>query len=99
MKHLLRLLHGELALENAFWNWAVFGGLIVNIVSSGLFLFLIMADRLIWAFIAGYAFSVPYNIIVTVGVWHSAGRYTGERRWAGLARVVTVAGMILLSVT
>ena len=99
MKHLFRLLQGELALENAFWKWAVFGGLIVNMVSSGLFLFLIMADRPIWAFIAGYAFSVPYNVIVSVGVWRSAGRYTGERRWADLTRIVTVVGMILLSVT
>ena len=99
MKHLFRLLQGELALENAFWNWAVFGGLLINVASSALFLFLIMSDRPISAFIVGYAFSVPYNAIVTVGVWRSAERYTGERRWADLARTVTVIGMILLSVT
>jgi len=58
-----------------------------------------MADRPIAAFILGYALSVPYNILVTVGVWRSAERYTGERKWADLARIVTIAGMILLSVT
>ena len=99
MKHLFRLLQGELALENVFWNWAVLGGLIINVVSSALFLFLIMADRPISALIVGYAFSVPYNVMVSVGVWRSAGRYAGERRWADLARIVTVVGMILLSVT
>ena len=99
MKHLYRLWHGELALDNVFWNWAVFGGLIINVASSALFLFLIMGDRPILALIAGYAFSVPYNIAVLVGVWRSADRYTGERRWADLARTVTVVGMILLSVT
>ncbi len=99
MKHLFRLLHGELTLENAFWNWAIFGGLIINVTSTALFLFLIMANRPISALIAGYAFSVPYNIIVTVGVWRCAERYTGERRWADLARMVTVVGMIVLSVT
>ena len=99
MKHLFRLLQGELALENAFWNWAVFGGLIINVSSSALFLFLIMADRPNSALIVGYAFSVPYNVIVSVGVWRSAGRYAGDRRWANLARIVTVIGMILLSVT
>ena len=98
MKHLFRLLQGELALENAFWNWAVFGGLIVNVVSTALFLFLIMADRPISAFIVGYAFPVPYNAIVLVGVWRSAGRFAGERRLADLARIVTVIGMVLLSV-
>ena len=37
--------------------------------------------------------------IVAVGVWRSAARYKGDRHWAELARVVTVAGMIVLSVT
>lgn len=99
MKRLSRLWRGELALENAFWNWAVFGGLAVNVSSSALFLLLITADRLIFALIAGFAFSVPYNIAVAVGVWRSAERYAGDRRWAELARTVTVIGAILLSVT
>ncbi len=99
MKHLQRLWQGELALDNAFWNWAVLGGLVVNFTTSALFLFLITADRLIPALIAGYAVSVPYNFIVAVGVWRSAERYTGERRWAELARLVTVVGAILFSVT
>ena len=98
MKHLFRLLQGELALENAFWNWAVFGGLIVNVVSTALFLFLIMVDRPISALIVGYAFPVPYNAIVLVGVWRSAGRFAGERRLADYARIVTVIGMVLLSI-
>ena len=99
MKHLYRLWQGKLALEDAFWNWAVFGGLIVNLSSSVIFLFLIMADRAALAFIIGYGFSVPYNVIVSVAVWRSAGRYSGERRWADLARMVTIIGMILLSIT
>lgn len=99
MNRLLRLLRGELALEDAFWNWAVLGGLLVNVASSALFLFLIVADRPIAALLVGYVLSVPYNVIVTVGVWRSAARYDGERRWADLARIVTVVGMILLSVT
>ncbi len=98
MKNLCRLWHGELTLQNAFWNWAVFGGLIINVVCGALFLFLIMADRPISAFIIGYAFPVPYNVIVLVGVWRSAGRFPGERRLADYARIVTVVGMVLLSV-
>jgi hypothetical protein len=78
-----RLWRGELALDNAFWNWAVIGGLAVNLTSS----------------IAGYIFSVPYNIFVSVGVWRSAERYTGERKWAELAQIVTLVGMVLLTVT
>lgn len=99
MKHLRRLWHGELELENAFWNWAVIGGLLVNLPSSALFLFLVSADRPILAVIAGYAFSVPYNLVAAVGVWRSADAYGGDPRWADLARLVTVIGALLLSVT
>ena len=99
MKHLLGLLRGELALENAFWIWAVCGGLIINVASSTIFLLLITTDHPISALVVGYAFSVPYNVFVTVGVWRSAEHYAGERHWADLARIVTVVGMTLLSVT
>ena len=99
MPSLCRLWRGEVPLPNAFWNWAVLGGLIVNVVSSALFLFLIMADRPISAFLAGYALSIPYNVIVSVGVWRSAEKYSGELRWADLAQFVTIIGMVLLSVT
>ena len=98
MKNLFRLWHGELALRDAFWNWAVFGGLVINVVCGALFLFLIMADRPIVALFFGYAIPVPYNIIALVGVWRAAGRYTGERRLADRARIATVIGMIVLSI-
>ncbi len=99
MNSLRRLWRGELALADAFWTWAVLGGLAINVATSALLLFLILADRPISAFIVGYAPSVPYNVIVSVGVWRSAERYAGERRWADLARIVTIIGMVLLSVT
>ncbi len=99
MNSLCRLWRGELALADAFWSWAVVGGLAINLATSAALLVLIMDDRPIAALIAGYAPSVPYNVIVSVGVWRSAERYSGERRWAELARIVTIIGMVLLSVT
>jgi hypothetical protein len=99
MTRLSRLWRGELPLPEAFWNWAVLGGLAVNGITSILFLALIVADYPVTAIVVGYVFSVPYNIIVAVGVWRSAGRFQGDRRWADLARAVTVIGMALLSVT
>lgn len=47
----------------------------------------------------GYVLSVPYNVLVTVGVWRSAARYQGEAGHAELARIVTVVLMLVLSVT
>lgn len=99
MSRVLRLWHGELPLQQAFWDWAVIGGLIVNLASSGGFLLLMMEDRSVLALIVGYGPSIPFNILVCVGVWRSADRFAGERRWANLARTVTIAGMLLLSVT
>jgi len=99
MSALRRLWRGDLPLAQAFWNWAVLGGIAVNGLTSILFLVLIIADSIVLAFVVGYALSVPYNVAVTVGVWRSAARYEGERRWADLARIVTTAGMIVLSVT
>ena len=98
MKNFFRLWHGELTLQNAFWNWAVFGGLVINIVTTALFLFLITTDRPISALIVGYAIPIPYNVIVLVGVWRSAERFTGERHLADFMRIVTVIGMVLLSI-
>lgn len=99
MTSLVRLWRGELPLADAFWNWAVIGGLVVNIVSSGLFLALMMADQPIAALVAGYAPSLPYNFVATVGVWRSAAHYDGDKQWADAARLVTVVGMVLMSVT
>ena len=45
MERLRALWTGELALGDAFWTWAVLGGLLVNISTSVLFLVLIMLDH------------------------------------------------------
>jgi hypothetical protein len=99
MEKIRRIWKGELELEAAFWNWAVLGGLVVNLSSSVCFFALIMNGYPITALIVGYVMSVPYNVLVAVGVWRATGHYPGERRWADLARIVTTTGMVLLSVT
>jgi len=99
MSLLHRLWHGEVPLPHVFWNWAVFGGIAVNGATSILFFTLLLHGYTLAAFVVGYALSVPYNVFVTVAVWRSAARYQGERRWADLARIVTVIVMTLLSLT
>ena len=69
MTKLLALWSGDLALTEAFWTWTVTVGLLINVATSILFSF--GADP------AGSAagrvghrvmvFSVPYNIVATVG--------------------------------
>ena len=96
MSRLRRLWRGEVPLADAFWDWAVLGGLSLNLATTMLFFGLLSADRPIAALVLGHV-AVPYNILVAVGVWRSAARYAGPRQLAGLARAVTAVGMVLLS--
>jgi hypothetical protein len=99
MTKLRSLWLGELPLGDAFWTWAIGVGLLVNLTTSALFLVLITADRPWAALCVGYALSVPYNVLATVGVWRSAARYPGPAGHADLARFATVTLMLLLTVT
>ncbi|SDY70231.1 hypothetical protein [Citreimonas salinaria] len=99
MKKLRSLLAGDLALDEAFWTWAVTGGLMVNISTSILFLVLILQDLPLAALIVGYGCSVPYNVVATIGVWRSAAVYGGPTLYADLARYATLALMAILTLT
>jgi hypothetical protein len=88
---------GNLPLGDAFWAWAVIGGLLVNISTSIAFLALITNDLPWAALIVGYGFSVPYNVVVLVGVWRSAARHDGPQVHADLARGATLILMTVLS--
>ena len=104
MAGLRRLWSGALPLEQAFWSYAVLGGIAVNAVTSLVSLILFAADQIFVALLVGYGLSLPYNLGVVVGVWRSAARVAPEqsasdRRRADLYRAVTLVGMVLLSVT
>lgn len=96
---LLRLWRGEMPLADAFWSWAVLGGLLVNITTSIGFLWLIMAGQMIPAYVVGYGMSLPYNLVVTVGTLRSAAQPEADPRWAGVAKIAVVLLMTVLSLT
>jgi hypothetical protein len=95
---LRRLWRGELPLADAFWSWAVIGGLALNLAASFAMLVLLTQGETAWAMVAGHAVSLPYNVVVTIGVWRSAARYQGSPHWARAARLVTLIGMAVLSI-
>jgi hypothetical protein len=99
MEKVVALWRGELSLGDAFWNWAVLGGLLVNVTTSIAFLLLLSEDQPWPALIVGYAFSVPYNVAAAVGVWRSAARYHPPHRHGDSARAAVVILMTLLSLT
>ena len=89
---------GDVPLPETFWWYAVAYGVPANIVTSGLFLILIVEDVTPWLLVPVFLLPVPYNIFVIVAVWRSAERYQGDRKWADLARAATVVGMIIMTV-
>jgi hypothetical protein len=97
MTRLRALWSGDLPLGEAFWTYAVGVGLMLNLITTLLFLVLLSWDRPVAALIVGHALAVPYNLVALVGVWRSAARYGGGRIRADLARIVSLVGMVLLS--
>jgi hypothetical protein len=98
MTTLRRLWAGDLPLDEAFWTFAVLYGVTLNLLTSLAFLALISTDRPWLALAAGYGPSLPYNILITVGVFRSAAR-EGPSSRADLYRILTVLGAVVLTVT
>lgn len=99
MGSLRALWRGDLPLGEAFWTWAVLGGLLVNVPTSIGFLALVSADLPILALIVGKGLSLPYNLLATVGVWRSASRFQAPPVLADLARGAVLVLMAILSLT
>lgn len=99
MRRLTAVWRGEVALGEMVWLYAVFWALVVNIVTSGMFWALAIADAHPALLVPAYLLPLPYNAFVVVAVWRSAARYDGPRHVAGLVRLGTLVGMIALSVT
>lgn len=97
MLALRKLWNGDLPLETAFWNYAVFGGIVINLVTSAAFLILIAHDLPLAAGIVGYGLSIPYNLVVTVGVWRAAAGDDTDPKKARLYPAIALVGMLILS--
>jgi hypothetical protein len=88
---------GDVPLNEAFWSYAVWYGVLLNFTVSVLFMFLLAADAGAPLLLPVFLLPIPYNVFVIVAVWRSADRYPGPRKWADLARFGTVIWMIALT--
>ena len=91
MQRLLALWRGEFPLEIAFWRYAIFYGLFLNIAATAVALALIVADLPIAAAIIVHLLPVPYMIVTMAGVWRSADRHAGPPKYVNFARIGVVA--------
>lgn len=98
--HLVRRLwSGEVPLARAFWSYAMIGGTALNAAATLLAMALLTTDVPAIAAVVAFALPIPYNLLVLIAVWRSAGAYQGLSLWADLARmgvVVWAVAAILL---
>ncbi len=76
------LREGNFGLGTTFWLYFIIGGKI-------LFLFAIEFPFLLFVWF-------PYTIIVLMGVWNSAKKYTGSTIWSGLAQLIVVLNFLMI---
>jgi hypothetical protein len=96
---LRRLWGGEVPLARAFWYYAMMGGTALNAMTTLLAMALLAMDAPAALAVIVFALPIPYNLLVLVAVWRSAGAYQGLSIWADFARgaiVVWTAVAILL---
>ncbi len=94
-----RLWADALPLGTAFWWYAVILGTALNLVATLLAMALLAADLSAVLAVVVAALPIPYNLIVLVAVWRSAGAYAGPRLLADLARVLSLIWALAASAT
>ncbi len=93
-----RLWAGDVPLIQAFWDYAIIYGLLLNLITDFVFYTLLVNDGNTALIVLAFALPIPYNVLVAVAVWRSAGCYPGPKKWAEWARVGTVIWMVVLTV-
>ncbi|MGE4423706.1 MAG: hypothetical protein AB7D39_15535 [Pseudodesulfovibrio sp.] len=90
-----RIWRGEEGLGLTFWGY----GLGANILFSMIMLMTLQLRLPIWGFIGVLLFRLVYMVFISVGIWRSAGRYTGHQAWAYLAKVMVILGYLNIFVS
>ena len=94
---IVEFLRGGLPLGRAFWLWGILGGGIVSLFSTLLALTLIAASAPAWLAVLAFAAHIPWNLMLLVSIWRSAGRPEVSPAAANLARTVILAWVVVLS--
>ncbi len=89
---------GEVPLGRAFRPWGILGGGVVALFATVLALALVTAGAPAWLAALVFAAHVPWNLVLLVGVWRSAGRPEVGGDTAFLARLAIAAWLAALSV-
>ena len=95
LQRLRALWRGELPLEVAFWHYAIYYGLIINVIATTMSVVLLLVDAPIALAVGVHLVPLPYSVVTAVGVWRSAERHGGKGRFAHFARIGVIAWFCL----
>lgn len=89
---------GDLPLHEAFWLWGILGGAVLALFATLFGLMLLTFEAPPWLVVALFVGHIPFNLILLVGVWRSAGRPEVGENARLLARSCMSVWAVLLSV-
>ena len=92
--HLGKLWRGQLPLEIAFWHYAIYYGLILNLAVSTISIVLLLNDAPFTLVVPVHLVPLPYSVLAAVGVWRSARR-RGSGKFPHFARIGVIAWFCL----
>ena|SRR6202034_3398622 len=98
--YIARHWRGELSLPKSYWINGAIIGVVCRIVFTALLTGLVIgASTMPWMALL-FVLVVAVNVVVViwqiVGIWRSAGNYTGPKVWAILARIAAALAAIYL---
>lgn len=89
---------GRVPLAEAFWTYAIFWGFLINMATTLAFLGLVVVEAPAWIAAAAHFAPLPWNLLVLVAVWRSAGRPDVSKRLRLVARSVIAVWSAFLTV-
>ena len=95
LRKLTALWRGEMPLQIAFWHYAIYYGLILNLAASTISIVLLLNDAPFALVLVAHLIPLPYSVLTAFGVWRSAHRYGGSSKFAHFARFGVLAWFCL----
>lgn len=93
--NLKALWRGELPLQVAFWHYAIYYGLIINVIATTISIVLLVVDAPIVLALIVHLVPLPYSVVAAFGVWRSADRYGKRDKFANFTRIGVLAWFCL----
>jgi hypothetical protein len=97
IRTIVEFFRGGLPLGRAFWLWGILGGGMVSLLATLLALTLVAGDAPAWLAVLVFAAHIPWNLVLLVGVWRSAGRPEVSLATGHLTRSVMLAWVVVIS--